>query len=802
MARLALLIASIAAAFALFYAGARTPDPLPATAPANVFSAGRALVDIAHIAPQPHPIGSEANHRTRDYLIQRMTALGLSPQVQHTQSHQTETTRDGTTYGAGATVENIIGLLPGRFHDKPALALMAHYDSVPGSPGAADDAAGVSTALEIVRAIKARGVPARDVMLVITDGEEAGLLGAHAFYDQHPLASHVGFIINMETRGGGGRAQMFETARFNGGAIDLYRRTAASPVSNSLTIFIYKNMPNDTDLTVSNAKDIAGLNYAFIGRQFDYHSPTSTLANLDKGSIQHMGGQILPTAMALAFSETLPARTPDVVYGDLPGGLLIAYPPWVGWLVLLAAAALTAAGAARARAAKALSWRDLWQGIGAGVLLLLGGALILHLTRVATGVGFGWIEGRALLTRFPLFEVAMLASSLALALFVPAAMARGKGRAVIAAAFLAVGIAVAVIGKFQMIPMIEGLGGGVVCAILAFVVFSRGATVAGAWTGMLVAGLGVALALQIAAPTAALVVAWPVTAAALMAAITAAGVRRGAMEQGLSLVIAVVAQAFIGEFLHGLMQGPDLPELPALTLWLGAIVLWPLAWPARPEPLRAMAPAAVCLVIGLGIAAFLALTSPWSARYPQAAAPLYVVDHDSGRAWRASAEAPDAWTKAVLTADGGAISRRGFPTFRRPLFAAPAAAVAVQPPGLTTSTAADGTVTISLQMAAGTGEVAVALRPNTFVSAPAINGRSTGILTAPGKWTRIRWSRSAEPLTISFKPAGHGAADLEYAASLDGWPPSAKPLPPMPPTVMGFGDAGDTVVVGTQKAKW
>ena len=36
--------------------------------------------------------------------------------------------------------------------------------------------------LEAVRAIKARGLPARDVMLIVTDGEEAGLLGAN-----HPL---------------------------------------------------------------------------------------------------------------------------------------------------------------------------------------------------------------------------------------------------------------------------------------------------------------------------------------------------------------------------------------------------------------------------------------------------------------------------------------------------------------------------------------------------------------------------------------------------------------------------------------
>ncbi|MFX9054231.1 M20/M25/M40 family metallo-hydrolase, partial [Acinetobacter baumannii] len=79
-------------------------------------------------------------------------------------------------------IENIIGVLQGTDPSLPAIALMAHSDSVPGSPGAADDAAGVSAVLEVVRALKAAGPHRRDVVVIITDGEEAGLLGARAFF--------------------------------------------------------------------------------------------------------------------------------------------------------------------------------------------------------------------------------------------------------------------------------------------------------------------------------------------------------------------------------------------------------------------------------------------------------------------------------------------------------------------------------------------------------------------------------------------------------------------------------------------
>src|SRR5262249_14290147 len=143
------------------------------------------------------------------------------------------------------------------------------------------------------------------------------------------------------------------------------------------------------------------------------------------GAVQSMGDQVQPTAMALAFDPQLPGRAPDAIYSDLLGWFLIVYPTWGGWVLLLASAALVGFGAWRARQAKALSWRSLWQGVGAGLLLLVGGALALRLTRAATGVGMGWIEGRPLLARFPVFEAAMAATVIAVALFVAAGMAKG-----------------------------------------------------------------------------------------------------------------------------------------------------------------------------------------------------------------------------------------------------------------------------------------------------------------------------------------------------------------------------------------
>ncbi|MEO8926093.1 MAG: M20/M25/M40 family metallo-hydrolase [Caulobacteraceae bacterium] len=749
MPRLTALLACLAAAFVLFYAAARTPAPLPTTAPAGVFSAGRAMIDDAAMAAVPHPVGSAANAKVRDYLIGRMTALGLSPQVQRAQSWRAKQF-GGETFVGGADVENIVGVLPGVDRALPAVALMAHYDSVPGSPGAADDIASVSAILEIVRAIETAGPPARDVMVVITDGEEAGLLGANAFFASNPLAAHVGFIFNMETRGGGGRANMFETGAMNGGAIDLYRATAARPASTSLSVFVYQLLPNDTDFSIAKAKGYAGFNYAFIGRQFDYHAPSSTVAALDPGSVQHMGDEVLGTARALAFSRTLPAKAPDKVYADLFGLFVIAYPPAGGWLALAGAALLIGVGAWRARRAGAFSWPDVFKGAAATALLLIAAAAALWLTRHLTGVGFGFTEQRPILARFPLFEAAMAASSLGVVLLDAALLARGRTR------------------------------------------------LAGVWTGLMLTALAAALALQVAAPTIAFVVAWPLIGAGAVSALTGAGAARGRIVGALGLAIAAVTLGWLGGLFHGVLQGLDIPQAPAAIVWLAALTLWPLAWPASFER-RRWAPGALALVAGLAIALFMRSTSPWSPRHPQAAEPLYVVDAGAGRAWRASPVALGPWSRAVLTADGGTIGVLRMAGLPRPIAAAPARVVPVAAPAITVERAADGTVTLRAPWAADMLALRLDLRSDTLVTGASIDGQPAPILGAPGRWTHLRWQAAPEGLTVSFKPAGPGYLEMRWSQYLAGWPPAATPLPPLPADVMAWDMAGATVASGARR---
>ena len=796
MGRLIGLVAALIAGFAIFYSGSVTPGPAPADAPAADFSAGRAFADVQAMGAVPHPLGSPANAKVRDILVGRMQALGLKPQIQRGPAIEA----NGALI-SGGTVENVIGVLPGRDRTAPALAIMAHHDSVSGSPGAADDTTGVASALEVVRALKTHGQPARDVMIVITDGEEVGLLGAHVFFDS-PLAAHVGYVINLETRGGGGRAIMFETAAHNGGDIALYRHTAMTPESNALTVFVYQNLPNDTDFTVAKQHGKVGLNYAFIGRQFDYRSPSSTPAALDIGSLQHMGQQVLPTAVALAFGP-LPGRAPDVVYGNLLFGLTAAYPPWVGWLILAGCAALIGAGVVQARKRRAFSWIDAARGAGAGLYLIATSGAAFELVRRATGAGTGPFTGyRPLLARFPVFELMMLAAALAALFAASALISRTRSRWIAALAPLVCGTAACLFGGFDGLA----LGFGVAGAVIGVVAFGGPASLGGAWAGLLLLFLVISAPLHALAPTAAYVIVWPLAAACIGFAASLGGADVSLRGRTIQTLVAALALAWVGYLFHSLMVGLDMAALEILPTLMAAFVLWPLLMPETPD--RApLWPAGVLLAVSLGVAAFLHLTSPWTPRHPNNAEPIFVIDAAAHQAWRTSLTPLDGWTRGLLTAEGGAIKPQRFAFSADPLDAAPAAYEPVDPPAVTAVTGPDGKVTITVTPHAGAARIIVRLRSPTGIDGISVDGAQAieqrrgrapkPFALGPDQWGAVLWT-APDAMTMTLHTTDAAQLEVNATEIYDRWM-SAKSLPATPPKEQMWSQAGSTYVVGSPK---
>jgi hypothetical protein len=81
-----------------------------------------------------------------------------------------------------------------------ALLLTAHYDTVPGSPGAADNAVAVGILIELAHELRAHP-PSHPVMLAFTADEEDGLVGAEAIAQRR---TDIGFAVALDLVGGSG----------------------------------------------------------------------------------------------------------------------------------------------------------------------------------------------------------------------------------------------------------------------------------------------------------------------------------------------------------------------------------------------------------------------------------------------------------------------------------------------------------------------------------------------------------------------------------------------------------------------
>ncbi len=330
-------VVAAALALALF---SRVP---PGGKDGSEYSLAEASKTLDAIARTPRPVGSVGNANAKTWLVSRFSSLGLDVDTQQGIGVR-QTNFDKRRAGSVnvSPYENIIAVLPGRDRAAKAVVLMAHYDSAPWANGASDDAAGVAALVETARVLSAGPKPARDVVFLVTDAEELGLIGAQEFFAFHPLAKRIGAVVNVEARGSRGRAFMFQTSPGNAALIDLWASNAVGPSGNSLANNVYRLLPNDTDLSVPLAKGITGINAAFIDGLYDYHMPTDSIDNLDPAAMRHLGNFALTTTRALALAESLPTQAGEAAYFDFFGLFVVRYPMWGGWVIIVVGFALLA----------------------------------------------------------------------------------------------------------------------------------------------------------------------------------------------------------------------------------------------------------------------------------------------------------------------------------------------------------------------------------------------------------------------------------------------------------------------------
>jgi hypothetical protein len=127
--------------------------------------------------PRHYVVERKANVRARDLLLRLLRNFGYAPVLQ-------------------GAYDNIVAV-SGAAEGPPYLLLGAHYDTVPGSPGADDNASAVAVCLECARLLKEHDVGS--TMIVLFNREEDGLLGSREFVGHLP--AEPGWVVGEAHQG-------------------------------------------------------------------------------------------------------------------------------------------------------------------------------------------------------------------------------------------------------------------------------------------------------------------------------------------------------------------------------------------------------------------------------------------------------------------------------------------------------------------------------------------------------------------------------------------------------------------------
>ncbi len=221
-------------------------------------------------------------------IADAFTDLGLRPQLHD--------------YGTGT---NVYAELPASEGGAPILVVGAHYDSVPNSPGANDNATGVALVLALARYLGEIECRSHNVLFVLFDEEELGLIGSDAFaqflagQDLDVEAVHTVDQMGWDSD----RDRTIEVERADAGLLEFYQRaTPLLPMAPPL-------VPTQTGFTdhVSFREwgfEAVGLTEEFVSGDTTphYHMPTDTYATV---SLPYLASTttLVNLAFALAIDQ-------------------------------------------------------------------------------------------------------------------------------------------------------------------------------------------------------------------------------------------------------------------------------------------------------------------------------------------------------------------------------------------------------------------------------------------------------------------------------------------------------------------
>ena len=264
--------------------GPPLPDATPGCEPPSLDDPalrGYLEAAVAELAQTPRYTDTQ-RQRARTYFVEQLTALGLTAEI--------------VDFPSGANVE---ATLPATNETADPIIVGAHFDTVPDSPGADDNASGSALVLGLARFAVATPCRRSAVTFIFFDREEEGLFGSRAAAQQYdPVTTRAVYTFDQLGYNADGDSN-FELELPTPDLEDQWR-DAAMIVGATLSTTNSGN--TDHESFRNEGYDAVGLSEEYLNGDTTpyYHTEMDTPATLDFGYLTlatKLAAQVLITAI-------------------------------------------------------------------------------------------------------------------------------------------------------------------------------------------------------------------------------------------------------------------------------------------------------------------------------------------------------------------------------------------------------------------------------------------------------------------------------------------------------------------------